>query len=255
MKKYVSIFLLSIVVSYGLYATELSRIKHVLAYSPDRDTLVVFDIDNTLLIPATDLGSDQWFSYLVQEQIDAGLEHDAALAKIVPVYEHVQCRKELIPTEPYLSYAVKQIQEQCSHVICLTARSNLLAERTLEQLAKNSLNFHISQMQTYVFDIYASSIYKNGVIFCANNNKGSVLLHFLDVIGYRPKRIIFVDDKEKNLSDVKYAVSQRAIEYNGLRYCGCDQRVAAFNAQQVAQELKELLVEYPLALCGVRDNY
>lgn len=74
------------------------EIQEISQYLTHKNCLVVFDIDNTLLFPKTDLGSDQWFSHMVEEQTKLGLDINTAIKTVLPIYFHVHFKIDLIPT-------------------------------------------------------------------------------------------------------------------------------------------------------------
>ncbi|HLB40972.1 MAG TPA: DUF2608 domain-containing protein, partial [Candidatus Babeliales bacterium] len=106
----------------ALLTREIQSISETLDYITEADCLVVFDLDNTLINPPTDLGSDQWFNHLVNEQLAVGLDASAAVAKVLPLYFHVHDQINLVPTEPELHLTLAQICTKCNHMIGLTAR-------------------------------------------------------------------------------------------------------------------------------------
>jgi len=56
----------------GQARAEIIEVKNMAAVANliDQDSLVVFDIDNTLIQPVQSLGSDPWFSYTLKTSID-----------------------------------------------------------------------------------------------------------------------------------------------------------------------------------------
>jgi hypothetical protein len=209
--------------------------------------MVLFDIDNTLLEPVTDLGSDQWFCYLLQKNIDAGCDRSTALDKVLPLYFHVNYSIDLVPTEEHLAECIRDIQMTCDHVICLTARSFNLCEKTIHELGRHRFNFHIPEFALLDLLLPHPSIYRHGILFCGSSEKGEVLTSFLEAIHYKPDTIIFVDDKEKNLHMVEQAVQALGIHSVSFRYAGCDARVAAFEAYTTERELEQFLIAHPFA--------
>lgn len=249
MKRYSFSFFLILLAfcSVALQAIDIQQIKEIKQYIISGNTLIVFDIDNTLLTTKTDLGSDQWFSFLVQEKMNMGITRAQAVAQVLPLYYHVHSIVDLVSTESDLHAQVADIKELCDYSVCLTARSLPLASRTIEQLQMNQLTFHDYDQLERELSLTHPSMYKGGVLFCGMNEKGEVLMHFLDLIDYHPEVIIFVDDKEKYIANVQAAAEKRNIHFIGLRYTGCDDRVLAYNHEATQQELKEFLLCYP---CG-----
>lgn len=230
---------------------DITQISEISQYLTHKNCLVIFDIDNTLLFPKTDLGSDQWFSHMVEAQTKLGVDINTAIKTVLPLYFHVHFNIDLVPTEPELDTKLAQIHTRCHHAICLTARSLPMVPATMKELTKNNLEFpanpyaHMFPQPEHSFDLSHPHMYKNNVLFCGLNDKGAVLLAYLDHINYKPDLIIFVDDKAKNITSVELAVKQRKIEFVGLRYAGCDQKVQDFDHEVTQQELQEFLLKYP----------
>jgi histidinol phosphatase-like enzyme len=67
-------------------------------------------------------------------------------------------------------------------------------------------------------------IFKQGVVFACRAPKGKVLEEFLKQVGYKPRKIIFVDNKETNLKSVEDYVKQHAIETENFLYTECSKR-------------------------------
>jgi len=247
MKRYITSLALVVLgfCSLALQAIDIDSMKDIKQYITDTDTLIVFDIDNTLLTPPTDLGSDQWFSYLVQEKVNRGMSRAEAVAQVLPLYYHVHSIVDLISTEASLHEHITLLKQHCDYSLCLTARSLPMVEKTVEQLNNNKLIFHDSEHQERELGLAHPSLYKDGVLFCGMNDKGEVLLRFLELIDYHPKAIIFVDDKEKYLASVEAAARKMNIKFVGLRYTRCDNRVIAYNHEATQQELQEFLAQYP----------
>lgn len=232
-------------VSSFMHAIDIYRIKEIARYLVNKRTLVIFDIDNTLLRPKTNLGSEQWFSHLVQERIQHGFDLASAFNHVLPLYRHVHLNSDMILTEQDLNEDIADIIDVCDHAICLTARSEPLAQRTIDQLHKHGLRFHVAACVDCDYYVPHVAHYKSGILFCGHNDKGDVLSAFLDDINYTPEVIIFVDDKEKNLHAVEVVAKRRNIEFIGLRYAGCDEQVNSFDYAETEQEWQDFLEQYP----------
>lgn len=248
MKHHIQLTVLTIVSTLNslLFCQDIYQLKEVFQHITASKTLVVFDIDNTLLMPKTDLGSDQWFFHMLQRHIDTGLNFLDAVEAVIPMYVHVSLGVELFPTEDDLYAVIEDIQKIGDYVICLTTRLGCLAPKVVEQLQKNKLFFHEPDFQHLETNFIDQALYRSGVLFCGIHEKGEIFNLFLDAIDYEPELIIFIDDKQKNVHSVEKVVRQRNIPFVGLRYAGCDRRVRAFNAEITQQELQKFLGEYPL---------
>lgn len=63
-----------------------------------------------------------------------------------------------------------------------------------------------------------SCIMKHGIIFAGIYAKGDALSCFLNSIGWKPKRIIFIDDTKENVKDVAIVCKELGIPFLGLHY-------------------------------------
>ena len=61
-------------------------------------------------------------------------------------------------------------------------------------------------------------VFRNGVLFCDIFSKGDCIRSFFEYIGWLPKKIIFIDDVLRNLSDVGEFCNENMIEYVGIEY-------------------------------------
>jgi hypothetical protein len=225
---------------------EIHRIKEVINYiDPSKRTLVLFDIDNTLLCPATDLGADHWYDHIIRQKIAMGIDKKAAIKQLLPLMLHLNFHIDLLPIEATVADDVACIQKMCERTLCLTARSPVLIDKTLHHLHRHSLKFHGLELQEHTFNFAKPCIYKHGVLSCGWNCKGKVLITFLELINYTPEVIIFIDDKQHNLDAVKTALEGKGIEFIGLRYAGCDHKENMLNPEQTENALQTFLMTHP----------
>lgn len=206
----------------------------------DGNTLVIFDIDNTLIEPFGQLGSDQWYYFLERKyrEIDL-LTEDQAYAKAMFVWNRTQEIIQVKAVEADTPDLIKDLQTRGIKTLGLTARTLDVADETLKQL--KSVGIQLSNQPVYSsdLDIVSDDLarYTRGVLFVGDrNNKGKVLLEFLRRIGLTPARVIFVDDKMKHVKNVEVALQPLPVEYFGFRYGSTDKKVNSFNAD--AKELK-----------------
>jgi hypothetical protein len=206
----------------------------------DQDTLVVFDIDNTLARTETEFGSDEWFSHLVSQKMMEGYDYFSAIYLVLPLAYYAQFNLPLQLTDPILVPLFRHLKTEHINSIGLTSRGLYLAERTYEQLKNIGIVFVINHLYKNEFILQPLShpcLYKYHIIFCGNNNKGEALLLFLSTINYYPKKIIFIDDKMSHVHAVEQALQTTTIEYLGIRYTGCDHHVHNFDPAKAESQL------------------
>lgn len=61
-------------------------------------------------------------------------------------------------------------------------------------------------------------VFRGGILFCDIFSKGDCVRSFFEYIGWAPKKIIFIDDLLRNLSDVGEFCDENKIEYVGIEY-------------------------------------
>ena len=231
------ILLLSTLSSFVLNGT-ISEIKHItelkkyLCYP--QNTLMIFDIDNTIIESSSTDGSDQWFYAAIAYFQDQGLTYKEAYNKVMPLYLDSNKKNGVKLVEKEIVELIQAFQKKGMLIIALTARSEPIKLTTVDQLNKLEIDFSKNEFNgreiTFKHKIPAS-FYK-GILFCGDNNKGTILQDFLKQTNYKPSSIVFVDDKEFYLSCVEHALKETRIPFIGLRYSYLDHKVNNFQFNQ-----------------------
>lgn len=198
------------------------------------ETLVLLDIDDTLLIPIQTLGTDAWFMAKLKDHLKQEKEYSLALDKTLAEWEAVRHLTSVQVVEEGTPEIVNEMQKNGVVVMGLTTQGLALATRTVMQL--ESLNIHLSTTAPSHQDHYFMNgkngvLYREGILFTSGTPKGKALLAFLDIIDYHPKKIVFINDKKTHLEDVENALTIEGIEFTGLRYSYSDQRVLNYNPE------------------------
>lgn len=216
------------------------------------ETLVVFDLDDTTFRTASMLGNDAWFNYQVSAGMQQGFSAETAVQHILPLYLVIQYFAQLELIDHNFPALLKTLANNNIHSMSLTTRSMGLVERTKQELTRLGVSFAQNAPCDHdlALGLTHTACYTNGIIFGANNNKGKILLQFLDTIGYQPKKIIFVDDKRSHLESLERAIEYRGIRFVGLRYSAEDERKTQFDpilADKLLEEFKIKLAILPLS--------
>lgn len=197
------------------------------------ETLLILDIDDTLLIPSQTLGTDVWFISRMKEYQENGDSYSQALEKALAEWEAVRLITKVKIVEQGTEKIIADLQGMNIKVMGLTTQGLTLATRTKNQLL--SLNIDLSKTAPSKDDHYFINnhgvLYRQGILFTSGTPKGAALLKLLDIIGYQPNHIIFINDKETHLRDVEDGIKGRNIDFVGLRYNFSDQRVANFRRE------------------------
>lgn len=197
------------------------------------EAFIIFDIDNTLMEPAQELGNDQWFRYQIKKYEENGLSKEAALRKTVAEWHAIQNITQMLLAENGSEKIIHHLQSHDYPIIGLTTRSLDISSRTIEQL--KILDIELSKTAPTKNEIFFMNgspvLFRNGILFTANTNKGDALEKFLNAISYNPKLIIFVNDKESHIFPVEQYCTREKIPFIGLRYSYLDHRVKNFRPE------------------------
>ena len=210
---------------------ETSDFTHAMTYLED-DTLIVFDLDNTLIQTSQHLGSDEWFTHRLEHLTKQGLSIDKALDQVVPHWIEVQNRTEVDFVDPLIPNLLDKMQKKHVPMIGLTKRPPAMANRTLQQIAPLHINFDKTAplKGPLVFEELNASSYQQGIIFIAQGiEKGPAITAYLKKLAKMPKKIVLIDDKMSHLQSVAKALEMMEIPFIGIRYSGADEKVKAFN--------------------------
>ena len=161
----------------------------------EENSLIAFDLDNTLITSQSYIGSILWENKLISNFQNEGLSYEEAHEQACILWNQIQNDVKLIPIEKQSPDLIKKWKET-SDVIGLTARSLTIKDLTHKGLISNNISFTSFPKHTL------EQLHK-GVLYCSHRSKSDVLLRFIDeVLRKKPKKIIFADDKKENLEDV-----------------------------------------------------
>lgn len=217
------------VFSSSSLVVESNHISDMIQYlSPG--TLIILDIDNTVLAPAQSLGSDQWAWDRVK-QLKSKLTDQEAKEKTSNEWFQVHSITKVKTIEESTADLIKSLQSKMYTLFALTTRSPAYAEITLRELDDVGINFSVTSLLIKNCDFIGKNIlFKEGIVFTSlENRKGDVLQEILKNNSYCPQKIIFVDDKLSHVKDVADACMQLGIDFVGLRYGAADADVASFD--------------------------
>lgn len=202
----------------------LKDVEQLIQTLPEETTLVVFDIDDTMLTATAEppqehfFGSDRWFRWQMdlpnddREKIRCLLEDVLALD-----YEAARLR----PTQPDAGEIFNRIPND---KLFLTSRSPNYrggTERELRNIGV-ALPALIPGKEPILLEyVHGNSrrpmSYVNGIFMTSGVDKGKALMQLLGD-DRRYKTVVLVDDGGKNIYKMKDALALEDIDYYGLRY-------------------------------------
>ena len=204
-----------------------------------QETIVIFDIDHTIAELPIDL--DTWIPNNIARLQQKGLSKEDAVSFTLNLYFTLQNFLELTPIGNSCEL-IKKLQKQNIPVMALTNRSIVVAKRTISQFSQKDIDLSIKSpiKKTLEFPVTYNCRFSHGILFVASNDKGRALFAFFEKAHIKPKKIIFVDDKEKYLISVEKEAKKRNIEFVGMRFSLQDKKKKAFDFDKVEQQICDL---------------
>lgn len=229
------LLLLSAVFSANGEFLEIDSLKEMLPYI-DQNSLLLLDIDNTLMEPVQSLGGDQWFRHHKKELLQQGLSHNEALEQSLRDWRAVQHLSKMQAVEDTTAEIVSRLQEEGYPLMGLTTRGLGMSTLTVQQLDSIGIDLHFTSPshQDVFFVNERGNLYHRGVLFTAGSHKGEALRLFLEQAEYHPKRVVFVNDKHSHIIPVEKTCLELGIPFLGLRYSYLDEKVAHFQPEVAA---------------------
>lgn len=189
---------------------EISQIKEI-EKEIDKNTLIAFDLDNTLITSTSYFGSINWEEKIILKLIEEGLSPKEARTQASQIWKKAQFNIKTKLIEEESSKFIDKWKKK-SNIIGLTARSFDLRELTFDGLRSNNITF--SPFLDHNFDLF-----HEGTLYCANYLKSTLLSRFVnDVLTKKPEKIIVVDDKKENLEDILNSHLNKNFKINCYHY-------------------------------------
>lgn len=205
---------------------QVSDIKVLHQYASP-DTLILTDIDHTLLKSATHLASHDWWGHVHKTIDKSTITREQAWPVFGPQTIWIMHQVPAQPMQEDTAQVIRQLQDKKIHVMALTARpksSSYCAHYdrlTRDHLKKIDVDFTLSTLPaelafTEVETPLWSCCY--GVIFTGKVPKGISLVAFLNDHNYKPARVVLIDDLLPQLESMEKALAEVGIEFVGLHY-------------------------------------
>lgn len=225
--------LMSIPLFLSAEILEIEHLRDVKPHINSKETLVVFDIDNTLLEADSHLGSVAWGDFVARDLESKGISKEEAQEVVSVLWRAVQPYIKVKAVDNEISQIIRDIQAKRVGVMCLTARMPQELSCTLKQLDSIEVNIQATAPVvefTEITTLNRTAFYSHGILFATPlNKKSEVLIAFAKKNKLPYKRVIFVDDKLHHLEDVKEALVQEGIDCVAIRFSGADERVRQFD--------------------------
>lgn len=227
MKKIV-LFCLMIGLNAQAAISELASYKDLDLSQIDKDTLVIFDIDNTLIRQNSMVGTHQWGDYIRDRGVRRGMDVKAASELQHKLFADLQSKVTVLPTENEVTVILKQLSERNIPHFALTARAPIIKDVTISQLQILGHDFSTSFPEQKDIS-QLDSFLKQGIIFSGSTPKGELLKLIIENSVRKPTHVIFIDDRSYNLESVEASLKDYPVKLNSYRYGGADASVKNFD--------------------------
>jgi hypothetical protein len=241
------LFLLAMLLFFPACSTEIKKINSIVEakeelLKADKQTLVVFDIDQTLVDLAIKAGQARYKNNKLFQKYSAMLQQYIQDKQTkTPNYHEIFESKLWLNIPPQLIELetlniIKDLQSRGIKIIALTAIHagklgliNSMAKNRYEYLKKVGIDFSSSfpeqsiELKNFMSQRVTYPAYYKGIICAATwtehkNSKGQALATFIEAIKWTPKKVLFFDDSRKNVESVVSEMKKRDIPCLGFLY-------------------------------------
>lgn len=186
------------------------------------DTLILFDIDYTLIEPIWTFGRD--YSDLLFKHVTKQKNNELYVMGKECVIRADITQYFFKPVEAITASVVHQLQQDGFTVLALTARNYLIAYWTYKELYRCNIDFEFVSLPVPSNTNNDREKYhlEYGIIFRKENyDKGSMLVDMLRDYMLTPTLILCMDDTLQNLEDIQnmLQITRPKVEFIGIHYC------------------------------------
>lgn len=218
--------------------------------------LIVTDIDNTLLTSTSDLGSDIWYQWQAGKlaiKPQPGQQVDCLYADAIGLLYELAPQQLIEPSTPKM---LARWQSRGNHIVALTARSPSARAATERELARAGFDFTQNPLtaaddtQLMINGADARPFtYLNGIMMTSGQNKGHMLQALLNQAEQSFQAIVFIDDSEKNVSNMTKAYEMQGdTSLTAFHYTLVEERRVAQYGAILTQEQAETMASQWQAL-------
>ena len=227
-RKYLILILLlslSIQSAYANQFTIIGLIKDIIPIleKADKNTLVVFDVDNVISAPADLIGRPK--ARKIRQEIFKEYENKYGIERVKRIHALYMLKAKGELVEPDIKTIISSLQQKGVPTIALTAKGTEKFGSIVDPM-----EWRLSQLEekgiTFIYPPHSKRVlwqkeagFEKGVVFSGKQSKGEALGYFLkNVVKWKPKKIIFVDDNADYLKSVSYMCEENSIEFIGFQY-------------------------------------
>lgn len=230
---------------------QLTSIKEILSEA-DANDLVVFDVDQTLIIPQDMLLRPCGHAFL--QKFLSAFVFTTPEDRIHNLTSLMLLQRTIELVDQDLPLLISELQKRPCKTIALTAMvtgrlGNISHMEDWRYHELKSLGIDFSEAFPYYNHIVFGDlrergpfpIFKNGILCSAKNTKGEVLEAFLHRVKWQPKRVFFIDDHLPFLESVQKHMNKADIDFIGIHYRAIDTFEDVFDENMAQLQLQHLI--------------
>ena len=230
---------------------DLSKIEHLLEEA-DEQTLVLLDVDQTLLTPDDPILKPKWDKLLDQWLGGKKFIVDAS-GNTRYIFRELLMRAPHSLIDPQSPALVQRLQSKSVPVIAFSAAVGGKIGNV-----ESFIDWRIDELRRFGFDFQSAfpnlqplqlpkdphmecpPVYKSGVLLTSLHDKGDVLRNFLKEIHWTPQKVIFIDDQLSNVQSVAASL-EGLIPTIGIHYTGASPLPCELEEQTAKQQVDHFL--------------
>lgn len=216
---------------------ETNKIVDILLHV-NNDTIVIFDIDDTLLQATKYIGSQTFEKHMQISFRKNGLSKKEAINKADIIWTKLQNITHINTVETETINVLRELSNKNIKTMGLTARPAKIIELTTKQLNTIKISLNLNPIYDNEIWLSNSSCYIDGVLYAGSfKHKGKALIRFLDKIKYNTKEILFIDDSFHHCKDVKEELNKKNIVCTCIHYTAAKEKFASISPEQIHKEM------------------
>ena len=183
------------------------------------ETLLLLDIDETLLTGGDGYGGERWYDDRIRKSVQGGMAEDEAVLEANAAWEAAQPDLPVAITEATVLEILETAKQRKVFTMGLTARRSETSALTARQLKSLGINLRLTEWRHDDFSITVHARHVAGILYGGPLvEKGLLLGTLLDVSKTLPQQIVFADDKAHHALQVKVQCQARGIIAHCFQY-------------------------------------
>ena len=207
----------------------------------DPDALLLLDIDNTLIVSGQQLGTTSWGWDWVARLSKMGRDKAKAYQETYELWKRVLQASSVKLVDDRIPAIISHFQDKGVAVLGLSNRVPQLGHVTTDQLLAVRIDLTRTALVRADVGLAADSNvrYIEGSFYVGDvKDKGYALSQLLEILPQVPRKIVFVDDRYRNVVNVGKVCEQRGIAYLGIWYRATDGHEDSYRADLADVQLK-----------------